>query len=125
MGKKGTFLDITVTCDGTWATRGFTSKFGVVITVMSFETGRILDFEVLSKYCHQCALHSGDVTTSSAYLEWWEKHEPNCAKNFQGSSPAMESQGALILWKRSKEQLNLQYTTLISDGDAKTHSLLN
>ena len=117
-------VNITVTCDGTWATRGFTSKFGVVI-VMSFETGRILDFEVLSKYCHQCALHSGDDTTSSAYLEWWEEHEPNCAKNFQGSSPAMESQGALILWKRSKEQLNLQYTTLISDGDAKTHSLLN
>lgn len=116
-------IGIKVTCDGTWATRGFTSQFGVVI-VMSFETGKVLDFEILSKYCHQCKLHQDDDKTSAAYIEWQEEHKNNCSKNYQGSSPAMESEGALTLWKRSEEQLNLQYTTLISDGDAKTHSLL-
>ena len=29
-----------------------------------------------------------------------------------------------MLWRRSEQQLSLRYTTLISDGDAKTHSLL-
>lgn len=48
-------------------------KFGVVI-VMSFETGRILDFEVLSKYCHQCKLHQNDDKTSAAYMEWQEDY---------------------------------------------------
>lgn len=116
-------VDITVTCDGTWSTRGFTSQFGVVI-VMSFETGRVLDFEVLSKYCHQCKLHSNDDKSSAAYIKWLKDHESHCSRNFQGSSPSMESEGALVLWRRS-ENLKLRYTTLISDGDAKTHAHLN
>lgn len=42
-------IGVKVTWDGRWATCGFTSQFGVVI--MSFETGKILDLEVMSKYC--------------------------------------------------------------------------
>ena len=40
-------LDITVTCDGTWAKQGFTSQFGVVM-VLLWEYGQVLDYEVLS-----------------------------------------------------------------------------
>ena len=45
--------------------------------------------------------------------------------NFSSSSPAMEAEGASILWARSVEKNKLQYTVVISDGDAKTISRLN
>ena len=69
-------------------------------------------------------MSSADDKSSAAYIEWQKAHESQCSKNFHRSSPAMESEGALMLWRRSEQQLSLRYTTLISDGDAKTHSLL-
>ena len=36
---------------------------------------------------------------------WWEGNEYVCKKNFNGSSPAMESEGALKLFQRSQEKL--------------------
>ena len=47
-------LDIKVTCDGTWFRRGFTAIHGVV-AVISYDTGQVLDFEVLSKSSTACA----------------------------------------------------------------------
>lgn len=43
-------INISVSYDGSWHKRGFTSKYGVgcVIDVI---TGLVVDFEVLSKYC--------------------------------------------------------------------------
>ena len=35
-------LDITVTCDGTWARRGFQCLYGVVV-VASSKSGKVLD----------------------------------------------------------------------------------
>ena len=32
----------------------------------------------------------------------------------------MEAAGALVLWKRSVERLNLRYVNVISDGDSKS-----
>lgn len=43
-------IDVTVTCDGTWSKRGFTATYGVV-TVIAWETGQVLDFEIKSKRC--------------------------------------------------------------------------
>ena len=44
--------------------------------------------------------------------------------NFQGSSGTMESEGALTMFRRSIEKYKLRYTTLISDGDSKTHKAI-
>lgn len=38
--------DVTVTCDGTWSRRGFSALYGVVV-VASWESGQVMDFEVL------------------------------------------------------------------------------
>ena len=46
-------LDITVTCDGTWSKRGFTALYGVVV-VASWDSGQVLDCEILTKYCSEC-----------------------------------------------------------------------
>ena len=117
--KKDDLLDITVTCDGTWSKWGFTAMYGVVV-VASWDTGEILDCEVLSKYCHECSTHSNLDQDSIAFQEWWKTHENKCESNYAGSSPAMEMEGALCLWQRSISTLKLRYTTVICDGDSKS-----
>ena len=52
--------------------------------------------------------------------EWREKHSKNCAKNFDGSSNAMEAECATVLWKRSVKNFGLKYTTMLRDGDSKS-----
>lgn len=47
------FVNVTVTCDGTWAKRGFTSLHGVVV-IISLTTGQVIDYECLSKSCEAC-----------------------------------------------------------------------
>lgn len=42
--------NIAVAVDGTWQRRGFISLNGVV-TATSVDTGKVMDVEVLSKYC--------------------------------------------------------------------------
>ena len=61
-------LDITVTCDGTWARRGSQSLYGVVV-MASWKTGKVLDVEVLSKNCQACATHHGMDTSSDEFLD--------------------------------------------------------
>ena len=48
------FEDIPVSFDGTWEKRGHTSLFGVLF-VLSVDTGEVLDYYVLSKYCKACS----------------------------------------------------------------------
>jgi len=84
-------MDINVSCDATWARRGFSSLHGVVI-VISLETGQVLDYEVLSRKCSACqhkALENLDVE-SQEFQDWYENHLPDCQANFDGSAPAME-----------------------------------
>lgn len=48
-------LDLTVSYDGSWHKRGFTSKYGVGCCI-EMTTGLVIHFEVLSKYCRSCDL---------------------------------------------------------------------
>ena len=108
-------LDAAVSFDGTWAKRGFTSLTGVVFAI-SVDTGEVLDYHVLSKSCQKCALKKGKCTDEE-FEEWLLEHE--CDINFTGSSPAMEAEGAVVLWGRSIERHNLRYKWMVSDGDSK------
>ena len=121
-------LDITVTFDGTWSKRGSTALYGVFV-VMSWDTGRVLDTHVMSKHCIKCtrkqrslALNDTDIVSSDEFQAWYSWHEHECTLNHSGSSSAMEVGGAIVLWKRSIERLNLRYVNVISDGDSKAIS---
>ncbi|KAK4316358.1 hypothetical protein Pmani_012487 [Petrolisthes manimaculis] len=109
--------NITVTCDSSWSKRGFVAKC-CVVPVVHFETGLVIDYELLSKYYHTCENHKDNEG------DWYAAHEPQCQNNFEGSSPAMETEGWLRLWKRSVEKCNFRYTTVISDGDSKAYSAI-
>ena len=112
-------LNIAVSYDGTWAKRGFTSNYGVGCVIDIF-TGLVIDYEVLSKYCHTCTITEKQLGKESPeFYIWKEGHKTKCAKNYDGSSPGMEVEAASRLWKRSK-QIGFRYTTVLSDGDSKT-----
>ena len=93
-------LDITVTCNGTCAKWGFTSQFGVFM-VLSWESEQVLDYELLSKYYHECKLHKPLDHSSTAYQDWWLGHKDKCSMNFEESSASMECEGARIMWRSS------------------------
>ena len=101
----------------------FTGTHGMV-SVISWETGQVVDFQIMTKRTHQKTVLGGD--DSDEYVEWWErtKHKESCQINHFGSSPSMECAAAVEIWKRSEKNLYLRYTDVISDGDSKTVSSL-
>ena len=113
-------VDAAVSFDGTWAKRGFTSLTGVVF-VLSVDTGEVLDYHVLSKSCQTCTINRGRYNSDDEFEEWQIEHiaSGECDINFHGSSPAMETEGAKVLWDRSIEKHNIRFKWMVSDGDSK------
>ena len=111
-------LSIVVSCDGTWQKKGFSSRSSCV-TVISIDTGKVLDVEALSQACNQCELHEHLDKNSEEYLRW-RADDITCKANFKGSAPAMEPEGVYRVFKRSVELHNFQYTEYYGDGDSKS-----
>ena len=90
-----TVLDIAVSFDGTWGKRGHTSLFGIVFVIF-VDTGEVLDYHVLLKFCKSCSVWEAKKNDDPfKYAEWKISHASDCTMNFEGSSPAMEVEGAL------------------------------
>ena len=111
--------------DGTWMRRGFASLYGVQ-TVISWNTGKVLDYEIQSKHCTQCTSKNSMLEkkeiTQEAFDAWKVDHQPSCQVTTTGSSPAMEAKSVKALWARSITQNRLRYTEYIGDGDSKGHA---
>ena len=108
-------VDCSVSVDGTWQKRGYSSLNGVV-TLMSNANGKCLDTQALSKSCRVC--------------KYWERRKDEtqgltnqhaCSINHKESAGAMEVSGAITMFKRSVACHNLRYTGYIGDGDTKAH----
>ncbi|GFV63174.1 uncharacterized protein TNCV_4329991 [Trichonephila clavipes] len=122
--SNSAITDIDVTFDGTWLTRGHSSQIGVG-SVIDLLTGFVMDFEIMSKRCIECEhAKSGFGENSAEFHVWYEGHIYSCAINHVRSSCAMEQEAALKLWQGSEDN-GFRYTTLLSDGDAKTYQYLN
>ena len=113
-------VDILISCDGTWQKRGFSSLFGAVF-IIAYETGKVIDYTVLSKHCAGCKRWEDYDRSSQEYADWKASHV--CTVNFTGSAGAMEPIGTLRMFQRSLDH-NIRYKSLISDGDSKIFSLL-
>ena len=118
-------VDVAMTTDGTWMKRGYTSLYGVQ-TAIAWDTGKVLDVHVLSRYCKMCeswlARKRRGSVSAAAYDAWHLGHQPDCQINTQVSSPAMETEAVKIIWSRSLKQHNMRYTTYIGDGNSKGHA---
>jgi hypothetical protein len=113
-------VNISVSCDGSWQRRGFSSLNGS-FTAISVDSGKIIDTEVMSRYCKGCKSKAVlKKTDKIAYDLWFEKHE--CNINHIGSAGAMEVNGATRIFSRSIEKHGLRYTKYLGDGDSKSFS---
>lgn len=120
---KDSVIDLAVSFDGSWHKRGFTSNYGVG-SVIHIDTGLVLDYCVLSKFCRNCAMTENTLGEGSPEFNiWYQGHVLDCDKNYDGSSPGMEVAAAEILWKRSIAY-KFRYTTIVSDGDSKVFAHL-
>ena len=114
-------LCITVSFDGSWHKRGHASMYGFA-SVIDVLTGLVVDYVVLSKYCHACSIKKTEFGDhSNQFTEWYQGHKEQCSINYTGSSNAMEVEAACRLWQRSEDQHDLRYTGFLSDGDSKAH----
>ncbi|XP_011873476.1 PREDICTED: uncharacterized protein LOC105565135 [Vollenhovia emeryi] len=116
--EKGQRNEITVSGDGSWRKRGFSSLFGIV-SLIGWYTGKVLDIVVKSKYCKACEYWKKKEDTAE-YKEWIETHEENCQSNHEGSAGRMEVDGVLKMFQRSEELHNVKYANYVGDGDSKT-----
>ncbi|XP_068237024.1 uncharacterized protein [Palaemon carinicauda] len=107
-------IDIDVSFDGTWLSRGHKSHVGVGFVIDVF-TGKVLDCEILCNYCKIC--DKGNEEGQE------EGNEPNhkCNKNFEGKSGAMEAEEAIRMWKRSLNN-GFRYKTFVGDGDSSAYN---
>ncbi|KAJ4451848.1 hypothetical protein ANN_03326 [Periplaneta americana] len=115
--------DISVSCDGTWLTRGHSSLQGVC-TVIGAKSGKVLHTQVLSVSCKGCDRWK-NKTDTVAYSEWWESHECECTINHKGSSGNMEVEGMKQILNRSLATHNVQYVNYIGDGDTKSYKAVS
>lgn len=97
--------DIPVALDGSWQKRGHTSNNGIV-SATSVDSGKVLDVEVLSKYCPNCRTNAPG-------------HKEVCQSNYQGASGGMEVSGALAIFSRSEQVYGVRYVKYLGDGDSK------
>ena len=112
--------NITVSCDGTWQKRGHSSLNGVV-TVIAADTGKCLDYRVLSKHCDACnSWEHKKKTEPEKYDNFMATHE--CSINHVGSAGSMEASGLKECFMTSVETNKLRYTNYIGDGDSKSYN---
>lgn len=106
---------ITVIVDGGWSNRShghrYTANSGVAC-VIGLRTKKLLYVGVRNKYCYMCQyLLKNNKTT---------KHDA-CFKNWDGSSPGMESDMIVEAFKCSFEMHKVEYRCMIGDGDTSVY----
>ena len=115
-------LNIAVSFDSSWKTRGFYSNIGFG-SAISASTGKVLDYVLLNRTCEKCNRWpiQRQERQPEQYQKWYSSHKDYCLKNFSGSSQAMEPEAAKIIWNRSVEKRKLCYDIFIGDGDSKSY----
>ena len=117
LGNNEGISQCSVSCDGTWQKRGYSSLNGCV-TVLSMETGKCLDIEILSKVCHGWQTINKTIDPEERrVLE--ADNIGKCKANFKGSASSMEPTGVKNIFEPSEDKHKLQYTEYFGDGIVK------
>ncbi|KYN11352.1 hypothetical protein ALC57_16498, partial [Trachymyrmex cornetzi] len=111
---------LTVSGDGSWRKRGYTSLFGVS-SIIGYYSEKVLDLVVKSSCCKMCESWKNKLQDAE-FQEWYETHKNECNINHEGSSGKMEVDSIIEMFKRSVEKYNVQYHYYIGDGDSKTYT---
>ena len=78
-------LDISVSYDGSWLTRGHSSHVGVGC-VIDIATGLCIDAHVMCTYCQVCESTGKKILNERPleYAAWLVNHMPKCDNNYKG-----------------------------------------
>lgn len=107
-------LNLTVSGDGSWKKRGFSSLYGVT-TLIANNTRKVIDLVVKSSYCQTCTYLKNHIDDPH-----YEAHKEECPINHKGSAGKMEVDAMLEMFRRSEERFGVKYSNYIGDGDTKT-----
>lgn len=113
---------LTVSGDGTWKKRGFSSLYGVS-SLIAYHTGKVIDIVIKSAYCKWCEMWEKESVTAE-YEEKKKEHQDKCSANHEGSSGKMEVDAMVEMFRRSTELHNVKYANYIGDGDSKTYAAI-
>ena len=114
-----TIIDTSVSQDGSWQRRGYSSLNGCV-TAIAMDNEKVIDVEPMSRYCRNCSLKEPlRLSDPNRYALWKRAHK--CNYNYRGSAGGMETEGAKRIFSRSVEKYKFRYTNLYGDGDSKSH----
>ncbi|XP_077550765.1 uncharacterized protein LOC144164042 [Haemaphysalis longicornis] len=108
-----------VSGDGTWQKRGHSSLNGCV-SVISVDTGKVVDVEALSSSCKSCRTKSKLNLQSSEYQKWTANHT-SCQANHEESAGTMETVGLYRIFERSETTRSLRYLQYHGNEDTKSH----
>ena len=86
-------MNIGAIVDGSWGSRGWSSKQGIA-DVWFEDMGKVLDVILKTSYCKVCKnlKHKKEMGTRGLvqYVESYNKHEPDCLLNHEGSASVSE-----------------------------------
>lgn len=111
--------NVDVSVDGTYMTRGFSSKCGVV-SVIGCTSGKVLDIGVKSKSCKSCDWWDKKDKNSKECKQWKDSHLGECTLTHEGSSGSIEPKVGVEVFSRSVDKHKLRYTRFIGDGDTNS-----
>lgn len=114
--------ELTVSGDGTWKKRGFTSLFGVT-TLIGIYCNKVIDTVVKSSCCQSCNLWKNKYGTAE-YETWKSSHDDECTINHQGFTGKMEVNAVKEMFSRSMDKFQVKYKRYVRDGDSKTYKSL-
>ena len=93
----------------------------VLLTVVVSDSGKCVDFYVLTKTSNACTSWEKQKNSEpELYGQFMETH--NCPINHEGSAGSMEAAGLMECFMNSVENGKLRYTHYIGDGDSKAHN---
>lgn len=88
-GNTADVIDVATCFDGTWSSRGWSARDGVV-TAITEGTSQIVDVVYKTTFCRQCKdkekAKAEQKISHMDYLEWYLEHEPDCLLNHLGSA---------------------------------------
>ncbi|KAK3889622.1 hypothetical protein Pcinc_006388 [Petrolisthes cinctipes] len=123
--KDGVY-NIRVFFDWSFYKEGPKKMFAIGV-VIDAETGLVIDYETVSRYCEQCTKKRNALTTDTInkneFDAWFTQHKDECMKNYAGNTTGMETAAAMKLFGRSLDR-KLRYKVFISDGDNTTYHAL-
>ena len=100
--------EIAVAVDTSWQKRCHTSNNGIV-SVISFDSGKVIDFHCLTKYCQRCFFNNLKK----------DHHRPECVSNYSATNGGIEIARMLIVFKRSLTERGVKYMQYRGDRDSK------